>query len=492
MAYEKIKATASVTIVDETDASMLTGNMLVVKGSKNQIYITGQANPFSPDWFKSNLVIRPFLQASNVTKNDTIGIEYNPDLFDPKEYPNALHTYNYIKDIHWYLRDSAGVETELVDSNDFTMAYTYDINGQKVLCNDSRQLVIKNNILTKNSTADIICKFSFYDPFANIYVSQQLETSLINLASGQSNSRLITTCINGNTITNNSTQYIDILAQFYGDEGEQDIGAAILEGAANTSCLWYIRRHDGWVLLDPTLDGQNTANAEAMMYEIMAIESFDDITGTYGLKKYAGAKGNAALRIHPALIKGSEVIKCVFTDETGAKYNSIQVVYDVTDSTRVELKCSNGKRLRKGTVDDTVIKAVVTYKGELLEDDSPLYNTEFDYYWYKYTLSNDRYVNVFNNSINDIVENEDLANPIKGMRTLYVDTFDISPEEKEAEFTLDLVEFGALSAEAAQAAYFSNAVTEEDLGIAMQLNSEIGIEDDMEAAIYTAQELNLE
>ena len=135
---------------------------------------------------------------------------------------------------------------------------------------------------------------------------------------------------------------------------------------------------------------------------------------------------------------------------------------------------------------------MVTYKGELLEDDSPLYNTEFDYYWYKYTLSNDRYVNVFNNSINDIVENEDLANPIKGMRTLYVDTFDISPEEKEAEFTLDLVEFGALSAEAAQASYFSNAVTEEDLGIAMQLNSEIGIEDDMEAAIYTAQELNLE
>ena len=132
MAYEKIKATASVTIVDETDASMLTGNMLVVKGSKNQIYITGQANPFSPDWSKSNLVIRPFLQASNVTKNDTIGIEYNPDLFDPKEYPNALHTYNYIKDIHWYLRDSAGVETELVDSNDFTMAYTYDINGQKL------------------------------------------------------------------------------------------------------------------------------------------------------------------------------------------------------------------------------------------------------------------------------------------------------------------------------------------------------------------------
>ena len=80
MAYEKIKASASVTIVDETEASTLTGSMLVIKGSKNQIYITGQSNPFSPDWTKSNLVIRPFLQATNVTKQDGAGEEYNPDI----------------------------------------------------------------------------------------------------------------------------------------------------------------------------------------------------------------------------------------------------------------------------------------------------------------------------------------------------------------------------------------------------------------------------
>ena len=102
MAYEKIKATASVTVVNETDASMLTGNMLVVKGSKNQLYITGQSNPFSPDWSKSNLVIRPFLQASNITKLDSVGIEYNPDLFDPKEYSTAISFYDYIKDIHLF------------------------------------------------------------------------------------------------------------------------------------------------------------------------------------------------------------------------------------------------------------------------------------------------------------------------------------------------------------------------------------------------------
>ena len=67
----------------------------------------------------------------------------------------------------------------------------------------------------------------------------------------------------------------------------------------------------------------------------------------------------------------------------------------------------------------------------------------------------------------------------------------LSAEEKEAEITLDLVEFGAVAAEAAQASYFSNAITEEDLGIAMLLNDDIG-EENIEAAIYTAQELNLE
>ena len=492
MAYEKIKATASVTVVNETDASMLTGNMLVVKGSKNQLYITGQSNPFSPDWSKSNLVIRPFLQASNITKLDSVGIEYNPDLFDPKEYSNAISFYDYIKDIHWYLRDSAGVETEIHESSDYSFSYTYTINGSKVICNDSRQLVIKKNILSKNSTADIVCKFSFYDPFANIYVSQQLETNLINLASGQSNSKLITTCVNGNTITNNGNTYIDIMAQFYGDSEEENIGAAIEEGSANVSCLWYIRRQDGWTLLDPTTEGQTVANTEAMMYEIMKVSEYDDLTGTYTFEKFEGARGNAGIRIYPALIKGSEVIKCVYTDATGAKYNSIQVVYDVTDDTRVELYCSNGKRLRKGHVENTTIKAVITYKGTLLQDDSPLYDTEFDYYWYKYTLSDDKYVNVFNNSANDVIENEDLANPIKGLRTLYVDYLDISSDEKEAEFSLDLVEYEAAAANAAQAMYFSRAITEEDLGIAMLLNEDAGIEDDIEAAIYTAQELNLE
>ena len=491
MAYEKVKATASITIIDETDASTLTGNMLVVKGSKNQIYISGQSNPYSPDWAKNNLVIRPFLQASNITKQNLAGIDYNPDLFDPAEYPNSIISYDYIKDIHWYMRDSAGVETELYESTDFKFHYTYTVNGKAVKCNDYRQVVISNNILTKNSTADIICKFSFYDPFANIFVAQQLETPIINLASGQSNSRLVTTCTNGTAISNNGEQYIDIAARFYGEEGEEDIDTTISMGDQGVSCLWYIRRYDGWVLLSPTKVDQEEANANGVkMYEMKRIAGYDNETGIYTLENYNSERGCAAIRIYPALITGSEVIKCVYTDYTGSKFNSVEIVYDTTDDTKIELYCNNGKRLRKGIIDNTTIKAVITYKGEVLEEDSSLYNTEFDYYWYKYTVTNDKYVNVYNNSENDLIENMDLENPIKGGRTLYVDTFDISPEEGEAKFTLDILEYGALAKENAQQAYYSSAITEEDLGIAMAANYNIGIEDDIEAAIYTARELN--
>lgn len=491
MAYEKLKATASVTIVDETDASTLVSNMVVVKGSKNQIYITGQDNPYSPDWTKNNLVIRPFLQASNITKENKGAVEYNPDLFDPNEYPEDLINYGYIKDIHWFMRDSAGVEEEILDHTGGGFAYTYNTDGKAVLCADCRQLIINQNLLTKNSTADIICRFSFYDPFANIYITQQVETTIINIASGQSNSRLVTTCVNGNAISNSGEQYIDIIAKFYDDTGEQDIGQLIDDGLAYVSCLWYIRRYDGWVLLDPTEDGQTNANIEALMYNIMKIKKYDEASGAYELEQTHNAKGGCAIRLYPAAITGSEVIKCVITDPSGSRFNSLQIVYDTTDSTTVELHCSNGRRLKKGSIEDTTIKAVVTYKGNLLEEDSPLYLTEFDYYWYKYTLVDDVYVNVYNDANNNLMENEDLENPIKGTRSLYINTHAIDSTEKEARFSLDLVEFGALSKDAAQANYYATAISEEDLAAAMVANCAIGIEpNDIAAAICTAQELN--
>ena len=54
-----------------------------------------------------------------------------------------------------------------------------------------------------------------------------------------------------------------------------------------------------------------------------------------------------------------------------------------------------------------------------------------------------------------------------------------------------MVEYGALTSEAAQASFYNSAVSEEDLATAMVINNSIGMnENDIDAAISTAQELN--
>ena len=54
---KSILATASITITDQSDAANLAGNISIIQSSKNQVYITGSSNPFSPDWTKQNLVL---------------------------------------------------------------------------------------------------------------------------------------------------------------------------------------------------------------------------------------------------------------------------------------------------------------------------------------------------------------------------------------------------------------------------------------------------
>ena len=490
MAFENLKATASVTIIDETDASTLFSNMMIVKGSKSQIYTDGN---YSPDWTKNNLVIRPFLQATNVVDADGT----NPDLFDPAVFGNNLSTYGYINNIHWFFRDSSGVETRWEDpsGDGSTMTYTYTVNGEAVTCADARQFIISENILQKNSTIDIICRFTFHDPDANISIAQQVEMTLINLASGRSDSKVITSCLNTNAISNHGDQYIDILAQFYDESGEQSITEMIHDGASNVSCQWYIRNSDGWYWLHPGEDEQTIANSTAMCYEIMDVESYDSETGSYEFTNTYNIKGGAAIRIHPALINNSEVVKCVITDYGGSKYNSLQIVYDTTDATTVELHCSNGKRIKKGSIEATTIKAIITYQGKLLADDDPRYYTDFDYYWYKYTITDDTYMNVFNDESDNkiLIENDDyINNPIAGKRTLYIDINAIDNTEREATFTLDLVEKEKAAAEIAQANYYASALTEEELATAMIANCAVGIEpNDFKAAACTAQELKM-
>ena len=91
----------------------------------------------------------------------------------------------------------------------------------------------------------------------------------------KNNNKLITSCITGNAINNTGASYIDIIAKFYDDTGEINIDDLIVSGDSNVSCLWYIRRYDGWMLLDPTELGQNNANIDTDMYKIKRINSYD-------------------------------------------------------------------------------------------------------------------------------------------------------------------------------------------------------------------------
>ena len=202
------------------------------------------------------------------------------------------------------------------------------------------------------------------------------------------------------------------------------------------------------------------------------------------------------LRIYPDLISGSDSIKLVITDDkqNNAKLNDIIVVYDNTDDTRAYISLSNGNKLRRSaTSTGTTAKVVITYKGELLNDDSVLYNTEFEYYWYIYSYDKDETRNVWSNTDRtkplkyQIMDTEDENfNPVSDERSLYITFEDITREE---QLTVDIVEKTKQAAQDAKKQLMNHLlVSEDEMNQAEALNLELGI-DDPEAQIFTANEL---
>lgn len=154
---QQIKTTASITITDQTDVANLIGGLTVVKGGKNQVYLTGSSSPFSPDWKKNNLVLKPYLYASTIVKNPGTAEEYAPDLFDAIEYPSLEDVssdgnytpYINTQNLNWFIRDINGIETLIDPEIDTRFSYKHETE-------DKRFLVIKDNIISKDSSATII------------------------------------------------------------------------------------------------------------------------------------------------------------------------------------------------------------------------------------------------------------------------------------------------------------------------------------------------
>lgn len=393
----QVLATAQLTITDQTDASNLAGNLTIVSGSKSQVYLTGTSQPYNPDWKMKNLVIRPYMIASNVFKGSSTN-KYNPDLFDPREYSNLESpgdinvSTKYIHDIAWYLVDSAGNQTLINVESDqrFSHTWTYkNTNQQDIIMKDKRTLVIKDNILTKDAVASIMVKFSFHDPFADIRIPVVYEMQLNNLSTGLGTTKAMINSVDGNAFYNAGVnEQLKFEANYYNEGSAVDLESKLSNPVSQLKVEWFIRTSNGWTILDAASQDDSVWNrpGDQKLYEIHRVVQRKEDGTILKTEKTTNRKGGTVLVVTPGLITGSDTIKLVITDDekSDLKSSALENVYDYSDPTQCYVHSTNGDKLFKGMyAPGTTISAVVTYKGELLNNDDPRYDTMFDYYWYR-------------------------------------------------------------------------------------------------------------
>lgn len=453
----KVLATAQTTITDQTDASNLAGNMTIVNGTKSQLYLTGATQPFNPSWKISNLVIRPYMIATNVYRGPQ-GSRYNPDLFDPKEYPNLENpgdinvTSAYIRDIQWYLVDSANNQ-KLIDisqpefANKFSHTWTYkDKTNKDIVMTDKRTLVVKDNILTKDSVSSLVVKFSFHDPFADIIIPVTYDINISNVSTGMGTSKATITSLDGNSFYNaDSAEQLRFKGDYYSEGVYVDLDQRLQDGASNTKAQWFIRTSAGWTLLDSVTQDDNQWNKPGhLTYEIHRVVSKDSEGNITATEKTKNAKGGTVLIVRPDLIAGSDTIRFVVTDDqqSDAQSNALEVIYDHSDPTQCYVWSSNGDKLYKGMDSPgTTIKAVVTYKGTLLEDGDAQYDA-FDYYWYRISGDGQTIENMYMDGELKFISTKDPNYTAEnGFPKALKRSVDILPKhiDKKATFTIDLL-----------------------------------------------------
>ena len=396
--YTSILATASISIANQSTSAELTGSLNIEIGNKNQIYTAGLPAPYSPDWSINNLVIKPYCTASTITKVNNIFETYNPNLFDINEYPDLNNSEyyerntTYIKNLKWFIRSASGLEQEIDEDENFSFQYES--------CPDNRYLVIKNNFLPKDTFVTIICKFSYNDPYTNAMIAQTFSLDLSCIATGQGTDQLLINNTLGTSIHNNDPAYIELYASYFSNGMDVDIQEQIEDPTIQSSIQWYKRAssEDGWILLDATSQDNNEFNSDlTKCYEVRRYTSADG-TGNFTTEKTYSARGGFMLRVYPALIKSSDVIKAVFTNtnKSGAQFIATEVVYDTTDMIQAYITSSAGDKIYKEIdTNGTILTCMINYQGQLLEDGDPRYGDDdytgnqdkqtglFDYYWFK-------------------------------------------------------------------------------------------------------------
>ena len=498
---KSILATASITITDQTDVANLIGGISIVKGTKNQVYLTGSSTPFSPDWEKDNLVLRPYVYASTVTKGDGLYDSYNPDFFDPKEYPNldnpndGYSTVPYInKDtIAWFVRDANGAERIIDPEKDSRFIFNYTTQDTQEIFTDKRFLVIRGNIVPTNSFLTIICRFSFYDPFAKMNISQSYEIDLSCLSTGSGSNRLIINRVNGTSIYNSAPEHIDLFATFFRDGVEVNVQEELRASEKNSTLRWYIRSADGagWTFLDGEKQDEND---NSNLYEVRYSTSLDPDTHVYTTEKEYSKKGGFWLRVHPALIQGSEVIKAVFySQDDKREFSALEIVYDTTDDVQAYIYSSNGDKIYQGVKSlGTELTCMLKYQGKVLDTNDEKYETHFEYYWFKVSSDGRDTWNVWldaSGKLNQQLVTED--NPVEMKSSSRVLPIHADDVDHVNMFQCAVVNKMAMALEEQRSNYILNSPSEEDIKAASIFNSNLGIEDnDIDSLMNTAYEIN--
>lgn len=415
--FNSILATASISIANQSTSAELLGGLLIEEGNKNQIYTAGLPAPYSPDWALTNLVIRPYCTASTITKINDEFTTYNPDLFDINEYPDLNDTQYYeretlyIKNLKWYTRSVSGLETEIIEDENFSFVYKEAL--------DNRYLVVKNNFLQRDSYVTIICKYNYNDPFTNSLIPQTYSIDLSCIATGQGTDQLIINNTIGTSIHNNDPAYIELYVSYFSNGLEMDVQEQIEDPVSQSSVQWYKRAssEDGWILLDAENQDNNDFNSEEIKcYEIRRYTS-NSGPGLYETEKTYSARGGFMLRVYPALIKSSDVIRAVFTNtnKVGAVYQATEVVYDTTDVIQAYITSSAGDKLYKNVdTNGTILTCMINYQGQLLEDGDPRYGDDdyngnqdgetglFDYYWFRMSQDGSETYNLYKDYAGEI------------------------------------------------------------------------------------------
>lgn len=435
--FNAILATSSISITNQSMSAELTGNLVIESGTKNQIYTAGVPAPYSPDWSVNNLIITPYCTASTITKINEELISYNPNLFDINEYPdlNDPQYYEreitYIKNIKWLIRTASGKETEIIEDENFTFEY----EGY----NDKRFLVIKGNFMPRDTFVTLLCKYDYNDPYTNTITAQTYSLDLSCIATGQGTDQLLINNVFGTSIHNNDPAYIDLYVTYFSNGQEVDVQEQIEDPVLQSSIQWYKRAssEDGWVLLDAVNQDNNEFNSEEIKcYEIRRYTSSSG-PGIYETEKTYSARGGFLLRIYPALIKSSDVIKAIFnnTNKIGTVFQATEVVYDTTDVIQAYITSSAGDKLYKDIdTNGTTLTCMINYQGKLLENGDPRYGDDdysgnqdgetglFDYYWFRMSQNGSQTYNLFKN-YNDEVQMQEVLDDtqlIKSSRSINI------------------------------------------------------------------------